>query len=105
MLASFRAQTVGELCNTLSLFGGSPVDQLINGIDGPRVEDLNASLESQGLVGTNTLLVTFRRSHPTPLRVETSSASEQDGPTQSLFRTVEAAFTATPFGLELEVRF
>lgn len=97
-------QTVGELCNTLSLFGGGPIEKLAKSADNTLISDLNGTLASYGLHGTQKLNVTYRASQKPSLFVDTSAAgTETQSPKQFLFKTVEVPFDRTPFGLELEV--
>jgi hypothetical protein len=97
-------QTVGELCNTLSLFGGGPIEKLAKSVDNSLISDLNGSLASYGLGGTQKITVTYRASHKPSLFVDTSAAGpEAQSPKQFLFKTIEVPFDRTPFGLELEV--
>lgn len=78
----------------------------MNGIDGPIIDELNATLATVGLVGTVTLIVTFRKPGitPIPARVDSSTLNVDTNVHQSIFRSVEVPFDRTPFGLELEVR-
>lgn len=77
------------------------MDKILNGVDGPQVEDLNASLTAAGLTGTRTLVVTFRRPVPgAPGKPEPIADANMQ---HAMFKVVEAAFDSTPFGLELEV--
>lgn len=101
-----RAQTVGELCNTLSVFGGSAVDKLSHQSDAPRIQDLNATLAACGIVGTVRLRVTFRKqlALSSGLRVDTGVITGDSSSTRSIFKTITVPFDSTPFGLELEVR-
>ena len=99
-------QTVGELCNSLSLFGGSVVDRLVIQSSDKSIDDLSAPLSSVGLVGNTIVEVTYRSGSTlvSPSRYDSAQSTFDTAAQQNVFKYVDVTFHRAPFGLELEVR-